>query len=254
MKSKNVDGSRFRLRDDEYLLWTGQPSQGLQFSVNDWFLIPAALIWSTLFAYASYVSILRADGSESLLWQVPSFVLATYILFWRFAVDTSIRAKTFYGITNQRVLFIVPTLFSTRRLSIELDATIPKIELSGHRTGSIIFGEAERRFCIPTDLMAGREKRAPAFQRIDNVETANRIIAIAQANLGQTIAPKLTPPENPDGAKNFVRDQFVVPFWALTTIGLMMICAGQFPITSIGISLLWFFHLAKWAAMWPSVY
>ena len=107
MKSKNVDGSRFRLRDDEYLLWTGQPSQGLQFSVNDWFLIPAALIWSTLFAYASYVSILRADGSESLLWQVPSFVLATYILFWRFADRRGRLSPTTIG-TIQKTLWRRP--------------------------------------------------------------------------------------------------------------------------------------------------
>ena len=107
------------LNDGENLLWTGQPPRGFRLRAKDAFLIPFSILWcgfavswelmtlGILFKFGS-----RNSGSASPfsfifpLFGIPFVLIGLYMLFGRFIVDAMKRKKTYYGITNERIIII----------------------------------------------------------------------------------------------------------------------------------------------------
>ena len=128
------------LEPGEKLLWSGQPRQGLRLNISDVIIIPFSLVWC---GFAVFWETTAIKGHAPLffkLWGVPFVVIGSYMVFGRFFVDVWMRARTFYGVTNRR-LIIVTDGFSRRVRSLPWqslsEATLAE---RGDGGGAINFG------------------------------------------------------------------------------------------------------------------
>jgi len=94
------------LSDAEQVLWSGQPRQGIVLRGSDIFLIPFSLLWCG-FAIVWEVSalVMPAPGFFA-LFGIPFVCVGIYFVIGRFFVEARQRARTFYALTNERILII----------------------------------------------------------------------------------------------------------------------------------------------------
>ena len=125
---------------DERLLWSGRPKQGLVLRSSDIFMIPFSLLFGG-FVISWELSVAVAGGpSYFLLWGIPFVLIGLYLIFGRFFVDAWQRSKTYYAVTNQRVL-ILSGVFSRNERTLN-PRNLPEINLrlKGDGSGTITFG------------------------------------------------------------------------------------------------------------------
>jgi hypothetical protein len=128
------------LRPDEHVLWSGLPRPGVRLRGADAFLIPFSLLWCSVVVAATY-AILRQGIDPATAVFLGVFLLAgLYFVVGRFFVDAWLRRKTFYAVTDQRVL-IITEAFSRKVRSLSL-RTLPEMTLlaRGDGSGDIQFG------------------------------------------------------------------------------------------------------------------
>jgi hypothetical protein len=97
------------LLPSEKLLWTGKPGGGLLFSRMDFILIPFSLLWGGFAIFWEYQVITMPHARQSaffILWGIPFIALGLYVTVGRFVVDAYARSKTFYAITDSRLLIV----------------------------------------------------------------------------------------------------------------------------------------------------
>jgi hypothetical protein len=131
---------RDELHPGERLLWSGQPRQGLVLRPSDAVMIPFSLLWGG-FAIVWETAVL-AGGAPFFfgLWGIPFVLMGLYMIVGRFFADAWQRSKTYYAVTNERVL-ILSTLFNRNVRALNLK-NLYDINLNVHNNGrgSIIFG------------------------------------------------------------------------------------------------------------------
>lgn len=169
---------RPELGRDERLLWAGVPEQGVRFRPSDWLMVPFSLMWGG-FAFFWEFSVASAEKAPFFmkLWGIPFVLMGIYIIVGRFFTDSLQRARTDYGVTDQRVI-IVAGLFGRRVKSLAL-ASLVDISLSERSNGSgtITFGAGTG----VTSWLGGsswpgmRNRQPPAFEMIQD---ARRIYAL----------------------------------------------------------------------------
>jgi hypothetical protein len=128
------------LESRETLLWVGQPQQGVKLRGSDIFLIPFSLIWGGGAFFWEY-SVIQGDAPlYFLLFGVPFVVIGLYLIIGRFFFDAKQREKTFYGLSNERII-IITGLFRKQIKSLSL-RTLADISISesSNGIGSITFG------------------------------------------------------------------------------------------------------------------
>jgi len=138
----------------ERLLWSGQPKQGVRLQASDVFMIPFSLMWGgfAIFWEASVLGLTglshqaahpgRSGGAPLFmaLWGIPFVLVGLYIIFGRFFYDAASRSKTWYGVTDRR-LVILKSLFTNKLSSFDY-ATLTNLNLveRGDRSGDVVFG------------------------------------------------------------------------------------------------------------------
>ena len=169
------------LGSGEKLLWSGRPQQGLRLRASDALLIPFSLMWGGFAIFWEY-SALQTGPLFFALWGIPFVGVGLYLIAGRFFVDAWQRARTHYGLTNQRVL-IVAGLRSRQVTSLPL-RTLADVSLQerSDRSGTIQFGHVP----APYGWMArsgwpgpGRHL-PPAFELIENVRSVYTQLQQAQ--------------------------------------------------------------------------
>ena len=174
------------LGDSEQLLWAGQPKQGVTFRASDIIMVPFSLMWgggAMLIAISALSAVhfvvndtdafvgLEGGASVVILASVVSafvvvafFVLVgLYMSVGRFIVDSKRRARTFYGLSDQRVI-VVSGLFIRTVKSMNL-RTLSDVSLSekADRTGTIAFGPSQSRMSWVRDVYWPVVPRAGLF-------------------------------------------------------------------------------------------
>ena len=129
------------LGSGERLLWSGQPRQGVVFRTSEIFMTPFALMWGG-FAFFWEWEVIRAPNTPPffMLWGIPFVLVGIYLIVGRFFVEAKQRERTYYGVTNERII-IVSGLFSRKVKSLNL-RTLADLTLSENSNGegSISFG------------------------------------------------------------------------------------------------------------------
>lgn len=113
---------RAELGPTENLLWAGWARRGIIFQAADRFGIPLALVWTGTVGYwlATTIPQWGPEVGGPLLVLPFFFLFGFHMLAGRFLVDATQRAHTYYGVSNERVIFV--TELKTRLVrSVPLD-------------------------------------------------------------------------------------------------------------------------------------
>jgi len=131
---------RARLSSGEKVLWSGQPRQGVVVRGADALMIPFSLMWGGFAIFWEY-SVLTSNAPVFfVLWGIPFVLIGLYMIVGRFLFEAKGRARTFYGVTDERIL-IVSGLLSRKVTSLNL-RTISDLSLTEGKgnEGTISFG------------------------------------------------------------------------------------------------------------------
>lgn len=170
------------LSSEERLIWSGKPGQGIIFRPSDALLIPFSLLWGG-FAFFWEYSVYTSNAPVFFLLFGGIFVLiGVYFIIGRFLLDTFIRSKTCYGVTDNRVLIITefPSLkIKTLNLPAISDITYT-VRYRG--IGNINFGPGSSMGPITIGIfLPGMEQYLPPrFELIDNARNVYEMIVDAR--------------------------------------------------------------------------
>jgi hypothetical protein len=181
------------LQPGERILWTGQPDARRLFGSKDLYLVPFSLLWGggTLFWEGGVIwSWLNAPGGAPiffLFWGIPFVVVGQYLIWGRFIVKRRDRRRTFYAVTNQRVLVL-----KGRSLQSVFLNQLPSVNQSARAdgSGSLEFGPGSGPFGYAIWSDTGmdfftRGLAPPAFYDIADVNQVHRLIIQARTGAGQ---------------------------------------------------------------------
>jgi hypothetical protein len=172
------------LEPREKLLWAGQPAQGVKLRGSDIFMIPFSFLWGGFAIFWEYSVIESGAPFFFMLFGVLFVLVGLYVMFGRFYVEAKQRAKTFYGVTNERIV-IASGLFRKEVKSLNL-RTLTDISLSesSNGSGSISFGNSSPFASIFGGMSwPGMEQHlGPRFDLIRNAKQVYQQIREAQKN------------------------------------------------------------------------
>ena len=93
-----------RLLPGERLLWTGQPGQGIRFTLRDGFLIPFSLLWCGFAIFWESTVLSTPAPGFFALFGIPFVLMGLFAVAGRFVLDAWLRGRTRYALSSQRVL------------------------------------------------------------------------------------------------------------------------------------------------------
>jgi len=117
----------------ERLLWSGRPQQGLLLRSSDWLYIPLSLLWCGFAVAWEALQVLTGGSLFFVLWGIPFVLAGLYLVVGRFFADARRRKKTYYAVTERRIL-IVPGPARRRVKSIDLKS-VSESRLIARRDG-----------------------------------------------------------------------------------------------------------------------
>jgi len=181
------------LDQGERLLWSGKPLDGVRLRSQDLFLIPFSLMWGGIAIFWEYTAVThpaKGTGSTGIffaLWGIPFVCIGLYLIFGRFFADAYHRSRTFYGVTNERII-ILSGIFSRQVKSLQL-GTLSDISLNqgSGDVGTITFGPFQNTMNIfmPSGSWPGAARYAPpSFDLIERPKEVYNIIRQAQKGAG----------------------------------------------------------------------
>jgi hypothetical protein len=186
MASNGYDsGIASELTPDERLLWSGRPRQGICFRATDFYMIPFSLLWAgfAFFWEASVISIQKAPIFFS-LWGIPFVLAGIYIVFGRFFLDSYQRGRTYYGLTDRRII-IVSGLINRDLKTIAIQ-NLAEVSLQEKRDGSgaIFFGPVNPIYAMfaGTSWPGMRGRMPPSFDLIPEVRKVYNLVQSAQSS------------------------------------------------------------------------
>jgi len=125
----------------ERVYWAGMPNPSVIFHSDDRTAIPFTLIWTGFFVFweanalGMWGSAPRGGGSNlfMVLWGIPFLIIGNYMVWGRFLVDAWLKRRTYYAVTNRRILVLQEGW--TRKTNFMYLEVIPTIEREGRRWG-----------------------------------------------------------------------------------------------------------------------
>ena len=125
------------LTPGETIIWKGRPAKGHLISSQDLLLIPFSLFWCSFAFFWEYSALTSGAPLPFALFGLPFIAFGIYFLVGRFFHTAYLRKRTFYVITNLKII---------RKRGKKIDmldiSTIPPLQISAHNDGSgtISFG------------------------------------------------------------------------------------------------------------------
>ena len=176
------------LASGERLIWAGRPLPGTILHSEDRYLIPFSLLWGgfAVFWEAGVSGLWKHDSNAGtpwnfgMIWGIPFVVMGQYLIWGRFVYAAWKKRRTFYGVTNRRVI-VVQEISNRKTVSAYID-TLPTLikERSSGAVGTLRFGDPEPRWSqgrqwSPWDSMA--LGTVPVFTDVDNIDALYQLIA-----------------------------------------------------------------------------
>jgi hypothetical protein len=170
------------LGSEERLLWSGRPRLGFVLRGTDALLIPFSVMWGGFAIFWEAAVIAGGADFFFILWGIPFVLVGLYLIFGRFCVDAKQRAKTYYGVTNERVI-IVSGLFGRSIKSLKID-TLADMSLTERSDGSgtIALGplNAWHGWFAGSSWPGAGQNAPPALEFIDNARQVYETILEVQ--------------------------------------------------------------------------
>ena len=182
MLMNEVSHFQNELGKGERLLWSGQPKQGLMLRHSDAIQIPFSLLWGGFAIFWETMAIAGRAPFFFMLWGIPFVLVGLYMIVGRFFVDAAQRAKTYYAITNERILIVSGLLMrNVRTLSLKTLSDI-NLGVKGNGSGTITFGPSHpMSFWYSNFSWPGMGRyTSPAFEMIDDARRVYELIRQAQ--------------------------------------------------------------------------
>ncbi|HTZ33947.1 MAG TPA: PH domain-containing protein [Methylomirabilota bacterium] len=171
----------------ESIYWAGMPNPHIVFHSDDFYMIPFSLLWGG-FAIFWEAGVLGYVGDSTrshkapldfVLWGIPFILIGQYMIWGRFVYDACLKRRTYYGITNRRVL-ILQNGWKRKTQFLFLEA-IPLISREGAATGTLWLGAKSPAFA---NRSVGRQAisrldvggAVPALIDIDDTDQVYRLI------------------------------------------------------------------------------
>ncbi|HLH91520.1 MAG TPA: PH domain-containing protein [Xanthobacteraceae bacterium] len=165
----------------ERVIWSGRPRQGLMLRGMDAFVIPFAVVWTSIPAYGAWMTLKGSNSDPVAVLPVLLFiVIGLYMLIGRFFVDAAQRRRTSYALTSQRVL-ILSGLWSREVRSLAV-STLGEIDVSARASGwgTIMFGRSPYPSMTIPGWPGSRRYVPPMFEMIPDVNDVAKLIRDTQ--------------------------------------------------------------------------
>lgn len=176
-----------KLISGETLQWAGMPNTSVVLHSEDWTLIPFSILWGG-FAIFWEAGVLGYWGESAkkhsapsffAIWGVPFVIAGQYFIWGRFLTEAWLKRRTYYAVTNRRVL-IVQEGWRRKIRSCYLEA-IPEIVREGGTTGTLWLGKKLSMFAgrgSPKRSMSrfDVDSYVPVLADIDDVDSVYRLI------------------------------------------------------------------------------
>lgn len=163
----------------ESVLWRGRPMEGKIFSKYDILMIPFSIMWGGFAIFWELIVILSGNLFFA-LWGIPFVLVGLYMMAGRFFWQEYRKKRTFYAITDQRVL-----QFQGNRVTFLDRSHLPQIHVTVDRDGSgtIVFdryGRGAGRYFWGNGVFADASGRSgqvdPILENIPDVNLVYRIL------------------------------------------------------------------------------
>ena len=164
----------------EPLLWAGQPRRGICFRGGDIYVIPFSLIWAGFWIFWEIQAFRENAPRFFRFWGIPFILAGAYLVAGRFVWDAWRRARTFYGVTDSRIL-IVSSVGSKSTTMLTLN-TLPGLTLDEryNGVGDVVFDATDASH-VATGGIVGRGATVPVmFELIPQARQVYNIIRKAQ--------------------------------------------------------------------------
>lgn len=171
-----------QLEPGERLLWSGRPRQGLMLRRTDVFMIPFSLLWGGFAIFWFAMAVGGGAPAFMALWGLPFVFVGLYLIGGRFFWDAYQRSKTFYAVTDRRVLIL-----SSGVMGQNLRALNPKslpetsLNLRPDGSGTITFGTSPFFYGMGNTGFGRSQRYAPpAFEGIADARSVYTLIQRVQ--------------------------------------------------------------------------
>ena len=175
------------LMPGERIFWAGMPNASVIFHSSDWVMVPFSLLWGgfAIFWEAGASGFWgHQPGSNHpptflTIWGVPFVLIGQYFIWGRFVVDAWLKRRTYYAVTDRRVLLLQEGLKRKIR-AVYLDS-VTETQRDGSSTGTLWLGPK-------TSMASGRNRSnqgwsflnidaaVPMLADIDDVDSVYRLI------------------------------------------------------------------------------
>jgi hypothetical protein len=130
----------------ERIHWAAMPNPKIIFHSDDWTGIPFSLVWTGFFVFweGQALGIWRdnprphAPSTFEILWGIPFLLFGQYMVWGRFFGDAWLKRRTYYAVTNRRVLILQEGW--KRKFQFSFLESIPEISREGDDTGTLWLG------------------------------------------------------------------------------------------------------------------
>jgi hypothetical protein len=133
------------LTSGESIYWAGMPNPKILFHSDDWTQIPFSLLWGgfAIFWEAGVLGFWGNDRTHSapgflVLWGIPFVAVGQYLIWGRFVLDAWLKRRTYYCVTDRRVLLLQEGW--KRKTQFSFLESIPEISREGELTGTLWLG------------------------------------------------------------------------------------------------------------------
>ena len=118
------------LRAGEYIVWRGQPEKGNYLGPQDIIMIPFSIVWCGFAIVWCSIALQSGAGGMS-LFGLPFVAVGLYMVFGRFLYAAYMRDKTYYVITNKKLI-----IKKGSRITIYTKSDLPRMSLHIHKNGN----------------------------------------------------------------------------------------------------------------------
>jgi hypothetical protein len=180
---RSVISVQSELTSGEDIRWAGMPNPKVIFHSDDRLAIPFYLLWTGFWVYweARALGYCGKDGSSGFmaLWGIPFLVIGQYFVWGRFFVDAWLKRRTYYAVTNQRVLIVQDGW--TRKVRFTYLESIPEIVREGMTIGTLWLGPrlpviAGRRQPTRDTSRFKVDGHVPVLADVNDVDSVYRLI------------------------------------------------------------------------------